>query len=79
MVLDFKAEIHNHSKPVRLDLQLFTCHLNMTEKQVYQALEALPVLQGALQDRSIRIYIQLQYGLPDHFGSLAKRKFLTIE
>jgi phenylacetate-coenzyme A ligase PaaK-like adenylate-forming protein len=78
-VLDFKAAIHNHSIPVRLDLQLFACYLDMVEKQVYQALEALPVLQGALQDGSIRIDIQLKYGLPDHFGSLAKRKFLTIE
>lgn len=72
-VLDFAVTVAQ-KKRLTINLKVFLRKKSLTEKMILDSLETIQILGLDLKSGRVCVDLQLQFGLPPHFGSLAKRK-----
>jgi phenylacetate-coenzyme A ligase PaaK-like adenylate-forming protein len=72
-VLDFWVEVLNQH-PILLSITVFVNRDDFQKSEIDTALRTIPTLENALTTDGLKLYLDLKIGLPDYFGSLAKRK-----
>jgi hypothetical protein len=72
-VLDFRVEVLNQ-QPILLSITVFVNRDDFPISEIDTALRTIPALENALAKDVVKLHLDLKVGLPDYFGSLAKRK-----